>query len=45
MNNMHEDNQKERDQGAKMDLAVAHGIMQNMGGAHHNLMYGWSGGF
>ena len=33
MNNMHEDNQKERDQGARMGLAVAHGIMQNMSGA------------
>ena len=33
MNNMHEDNQKERDQGARMGLAVAYGIMQDMSGA------------
>ena len=33
MINMHEDNQKERDQGTGMGLAVAHGIMQNMSGA------------
>jgi hypothetical protein len=33
MNNMHEDSQKERDQGARMGLGVAHGIMQNMGEA------------
>ena len=33
MNNMHEDNQKELNEGTRMGLAVAHGIMQNMSGA------------
>jgi hypothetical protein len=28
MNNMHEDNQKERDQGTRMGLAVAPGIIK-----------------